>query len=166
MAIAVMSLLQLAMCMRTACAQDSDPSAGSLAQPTWAERDGLAVLAELHHIAGGVVGERSVQGGDEAIGVEGERDAKGRFPRREPGRPLFQPAGAHNAACVRRLHDVGGGSSAVEHEAAGQSDTLVWLAHVVLPFFSPLKLILGSGGIETRPKNPAWKCPPPDSDPF
>ena len=101
------------------------------------------MLAELHHVAGGVVGEGSAQGGDEAIGVEGERDAKGRFPRREPGRPLFQPAGARNAACVRRLHDVGGGSSAVEHEAAGQSDTLVWLAHVVLPFFSPLKLILG-----------------------
>ena len=52
---------------------------------------GLAVLAELHHIAGGVVGEGSVQGGDEAIGVEGERDAKGRFPRREPVVPSSSP---------------------------------------------------------------------------
>src|SRR5262249_22771389 len=41
MAIAVINLLQLAMCMRTAWAQDSDPSAGSLAHPTWAEAIGL-----------------------------------------------------------------------------------------------------------------------------
>ena len=40
MAMAVMSLLQLAMCMRTVCAQDSDPSEGSLAQPTWVEAMG------------------------------------------------------------------------------------------------------------------------------
>jgi hypothetical protein len=39
--------------------------------------DGLAVLAELHHIPGRVVGERSIQGGDEAVGIEGERDAGG-----------------------------------------------------------------------------------------
>jgi hypothetical protein len=44
---------------------------------------------ELHHIASGVVGEGGIQSGDEAISVEGERDAKGRFPRREPGRPIF-----------------------------------------------------------------------------
>src|SRR6266567_8642871 len=40
MAMAVINLLQLAMCMRTDCAQDSDPSAGSLAQPAWAEAMG------------------------------------------------------------------------------------------------------------------------------
>ena len=40
MAMAVMSLLQLAMCMRTLCAQASDPSEGCLAQLTWAEAMG------------------------------------------------------------------------------------------------------------------------------
>jgi len=29
------------------------------------------------------------------------------------------------------LHDVGGGSGGVEREAAGQSDMLVWLAHLL-----------------------------------
>src|SRR5258708_38740641 len=40
MAIAVINLLQLAMCIRTAWAQDSDPSDGSLAQPAWADAIG------------------------------------------------------------------------------------------------------------------------------
>jgi hypothetical protein len=53
MAIAVMSLLQLAMCIRTACAQDSDPSAAHCPADLGGPR--LAVF-ELHHIAGGVVG--------------------------------------------------------------------------------------------------------------
>jgi hypothetical protein len=33
---------------------------------------------------------------------------------------------------VRRLHDVGGGSGSVKHETAGQSNTLIWLAHLLL----------------------------------
>src|SRR3954451_16969387 len=41
MAMAVINLLQLAMCIRMDCAQDSDPSDGSLAQPAWAEAMGL-----------------------------------------------------------------------------------------------------------------------------
>jgi hypothetical protein len=41
MAMAVINLLQLAMCIRTFCAQDSDPSDGSLAHPTWAEAMGF-----------------------------------------------------------------------------------------------------------------------------
>jgi hypothetical protein len=54
--------------------------------------DGLALVAELHHVPGGVVGERIIEGGDEAIGIEGERDAGRHNARGELCRPLLESA--------------------------------------------------------------------------
>ena len=77
------------------------------------------MLAQLHHVTGGAGGKGGVQGGDEAVGVEGQRDAGGLFAQGELRRPLFQPARADDPECVPRLHDVGGGGEAVKDEAAG-----------------------------------------------
>ncbi len=82
------------------------------------------MLAELHHVAGGAASERGVQGSDEAFGVEGEGDTGGDIAWGELRRPLLQPAGANDAACIQRLHHMGCGGSSVEDEAADQGDPL------------------------------------------
>src|SRR5262249_44116999 len=93
---------------------------GGLLSPTHlGGGNGLAMLPELHHVAGGAAGERSVQGGDEAIGVERERDAGWLVAGGELRSAPPEPTGADNVVGVRRLHGVRSGSGPVKRESAG-----------------------------------------------